>query len=354
MAEARRIVRQQFGRDHHPVCRVLAKVFTAIAWPPAVLIHIWKIRRDRGSEEVQLTRMPAAFWTALRHNVLPGEYYAYALWLPERKKNIDKYLYSNECPRLFKALNESMEPDPVSDKLAFYNLCKAYKIPSPTVFRVFIPGYKTTSGSRLLPKQDLFVKPGSSLAGEGTERFRWNEEGYTNCCGSTMSPKELHDYLSQRAVSERRNLLVQPLLTNHPKLGQLGPLATVRLVTGLSTRGQVTAIFGFLSLGKLGNITSQHGEIVLIDVTNGKLLAESVQVALDTLPDWGSALRYAQIAHRLCRHCAFVGWDVALTKSGPMLLEGNKNWSADEYQNISGKPLGQLSFASILEDRLKR
>ena len=105
MAEARRIVRQQFGRDHHPVCRVLAKVFTAIAWPPAVLIHIWKIRRDRGSEEVQLTRMPAAFWTALRHNVLPGEYYAYALWLPERKKNIDKYLYSNECPRLFKALN---------------------------------------------------------------------------------------------------------------------------------------------------------------------------------------------------------------------------------------------------------
>jgi hypothetical protein len=32
-----------------------------------------------------------------------------------------------------------------------------------------------------------------------------------------------------------------------------------------------------------------------------------------------------------------------------MLLEGNANWNASEYQLLSGEPLGHTRFADILE-----
>jgi hypothetical protein len=36
-----------------------------------------------------------------------------------------------------------------------------------------------------------------------------------------------------------------------------------------------------------------------------------------------------------------------------MLLEGNVNWCADEYQRLEGKPLGHTKFADILAMWLK-
>ena len=71
------------------------------------------------------------------------------------------------------------------------------------------------------------------------------------------------------------------------------------------------------------------------------------------LPDWHAALRHAKVAHRACSNIAFVGWDIAFTDHGPMLLEGNANWTADEYQSLTGEPLGHTKFATVLAARLK-
>jgi hypothetical protein len=35
-----------------------------------------------------------------------------------------------------------------------------------------------------------------------------------------------------------------------------------------------------------------------------------------------------------------------------MLLEGNVNWNADEYQALSGEPLGRTKFAEVLKSHL--
>ena len=100
------MVRRHFGRDHHPVRRKLAQVLVTIAWPPAVLLHLWQVRQGRGpQQEALLKRVTGALWAAIRHNILPSEYYEYELWHPDRRMNIDNYLYNNEAPRLFKVLN---------------------------------------------------------------------------------------------------------------------------------------------------------------------------------------------------------------------------------------------------------
>ena len=105
MVEARRMVRWHFGRDHHPVRRKLAQVLVTMAWPLAVLLNLWLVRQWFGPREAFLKRVPGALWAAIRHNILPSEYYEYRLWQPDRRMNIDNYLYDNEAARLFKVLN---------------------------------------------------------------------------------------------------------------------------------------------------------------------------------------------------------------------------------------------------------
>ena len=166
MVDVRRIVRQNFGRDHPSVHRALAQVLTTTAWAPAVLVHLWEIRRFRGPDAVPIKRVPGALSAAMRHNILPGEYFSYALWEPDRRVNIDHYLYSNEATRLFKLLNRPSKPNPIDDKLAFYEMCKTHDIPTPGVLAAFAPSGKLIEFEcGQPPEHDLFVKPRAGLGG---------------------------------------------------------------------------------------------------------------------------------------------------------------------------------------------
>jgi hypothetical protein len=69
------------------------------------------------------------------------------------------------------------------------------------------------------------------------------------------------------------------------------------------------------------------------------------------LPDWDAALKYVKLAHQACSDFVFVGWDVAFTPHGAMILEGNANWDAGTYQTLRGEPLGNTKFADILTER---
>jgi hypothetical protein len=365
MVDARRMVRRHFGRHHHPAQRALAQALSMIVWPLAVVVHLLQMRLFCGPEEMPIRRAPGAIWAAVRHNILPGEYYAYALWQSERRMNIDSYLYSHEAARIFEFLNQPLQGDPIGDKLAFHEMCIANAVPTPAVLAAFAPtGRLLQFQSGHPPERDLFVKPRVGLAGQGTERFRWRGGAFESECGRRMRPQDLVDHLVARARREKRTLLVQPNLSNHPDLRveTNGALATARLVTGHSTDGDVVAIFGFIYFGRSDRITAQHGHVALIDVESGRLVPAPVQARLDakspnpqvsSLPDWHAALQHARVAHRACSNIAFVGWDIAFTDRGPMLLEGNANWSADEYQSLTGKPLGHTQFAQVLATHLQ-
>jgi hypothetical protein len=284
--------------------------------------------------------------------------------------NIDSYFYCNEAARLFKVLNRPSEPNPIDDKLEFYELCRAHALPTPAVLAAFAPTCKLLEfKTGQPPKHSLFVKPRSGFGGDGTERFYWDEGAFENDRGCRLAPEDFDRYLATRTRNENRTLLVQPLLSNHPGLRIDGALVTARLVTGCADDGEVAAIFGFLYFARFDDRRATepwHFE-GLIDVLTGRLILgpsqnspgiiyRHRQVGSDdnafTLPDWDAALTYAKLAHRICSNFAFVAWDVALTDRGPMLLEGNATWSPGTYQRLRGEPLGHTNFASILATRL--
>jgi hypothetical protein len=363
MVAARRMVRQHFGRDHHPFYRALAQFLAAIVWPPAVLVALWQFRRNN-PDAVPIQRVPGALWAAMRHNILPAEYFGYGLWQPDRKVNIDSYLYTHEAPRFFKALNRPLQPNPIDDKLAFHELCKAHALPSPEILAAFSPtGELPEFASGRPPKRDLFVKARTGSGSDGAERLRWQGAVFESDRGCRLRPEDLGGYLATRARAENRTLLVQPALSNHPELpvGENAKLATARLVTGLSTDGHVIPIFGFFIYFTQ---TDRLARVALIDVVTGRLMSapqsrmrlnHQLDIGSDdacTLPEWDTILQHTKVAHQACSSFVFVGWDVALTEQGPVLLEGNAHWAASEYQRLRGEPLGYTKFAEILATRL--
>jgi hypothetical protein len=67
------------------------------------------------------------------------------------------------------------------------------------------------------------------------------------------------------------------------------------------------------------------------------------------LPDWHRALDLTLRAHRVFYDFPSIGWDVALTPEGPVLVEANYNWNAVTTQQASGRPLGMNGyFESVL------
>ena len=131
--------------------------------------------------------------------------------------NVDNYLYSNECARLFKVLNRPSRPDPINDKLAFHEMCRAHAIPTPAVLAAFAPaGRLVDFESGRPPQHDLFVK--ASTGGSRAERFRWRGIDFESNRGCRLKPEDLGGYLADRARTENLTLLVQPVLSNHPDL----------------------------------------------------------------------------------------------------------------------------------------
>jgi hypothetical protein len=375
MVEARRMVRWHYGRDHSRARRKLAQVLVTLTWIPAALHSLWQLREWFGPRSAVVRRAPGSLWAAIRHNILPSEYYMYRLWEPNRKKNIDNYLYSNEAPRLFKLLNrQSQQLDPIPDKLAFYELCKTHGIPTPEVLAIFAPtGELMDFRLGLPPLHDLFVKPRTGVGGTGAERLQWNGILFQSDRGCRLRPGDLGGYLANRARTENLTLLVQPALSNHPGLclKPNEPLATSRLVTGRSIYGEVLPIFSYMLWGLPNKITAHSNWVTLIDVASGGLLPapphEGHGMSLHQsiyqyrqfegndacmLPDWNSVLRHAKAAHEACCNFVFIGWDVAFTSYGAMILEGNANWGAATYQTIQGEPLGLTKFADILATHL--
>ena len=128
-------------------------------------------------------------------------------------------------------------------------------------------------------------------------------------------------------------------------------------------------LFGYIYFARDDQITSLGNHLALIDIANGRLIDAPLKdnpgasiydyrqpTSNETCACYQTGTqRSSQIslAHQVCAGFVFIGWDVAFTERGPIILEGNENWCADTYQTLNGKPLGCTKFADILAMRLK-
>ena len=194
---------------------------------------------------------------------------------------------------------------------------------------------------------DAFCKPVDGIKGKGAFRLRV-QDGSVFINGREENPATAVGALSGRYI-------LQDVISQHPSLSAIHPssINTVRVVTAMN-RGEVEVLIACLRVGAAGRSVdnwASGGLIIAIDQNAGVLRGPGFfkpgkGLTADTHPDTGitfdgyqlpylrDAIEIAVSAHRHARGLHSVGWDLAITPDGPLLVEGNDNWDGAIPQTL--------------------
>ena len=343
--------------------RLFANTLMTLAWPFGAFSTALKTStRMRRIERVPFS-VPVLlnmYWLALRHSIPPLEYALYRFDDPERRKDMHQYVYWNDLPALA-ALNKALGADnrDVQDKDRFAQICAANGFPHVPTLAVFVGGKQTYPATPFIPDSPVLWTKALRLKG-GAGGAKWLKDGefYSNAQGMRIRADQL------AAEFRQCDCLVQPFIENHPVIARVtnGALASLRIVTGMNERGGAEFVASLIALPQGARNSSVGGILCSIDPENGLirkvalLSGEPVVNHPDTgmsipgleLPFWQESVHLVCSAHALAfPRFAFLGWDIALTQDGPLLLETNSGWGALFHQMLDG-PLGHTAFSRLV------
>ncbi|HEV8391323.1 MAG TPA: sugar-transfer associated ATP-grasp domain-containing protein, partial [Dongiaceae bacterium] len=181
-----------------------------------------------------------------RAGIDPILYPTLELYRPERRHWADHALSRFEIGSGLLQRLHKLRPTPhgarvnLGDKLAFHFYCRAHGLPSPPVLIHARDGELTWLDAARENEidRDLFIKPRQWRGARGAlwlrriAPFTWRTKG-----GVVWARDELMEYL--RCESSKRDLLLQPMLVNHPAIADLAEesLIALRAITCMDPSG---------------------------------------------------------------------------------------------------------------------
>lgn len=353
--------RTRFARNG-PLFRTLAHIAMTLGWPVgacltarATYARMW---RGKGPHETRV--FFDMIWLALRHSIPPLEYALYRFNEPARRKDLHEYVYWNGLPGLA-ALNARLGADnrDVQDKDRFAQICAANGFPHVQTSAVFEGGRQVYPATPFAPDlTQIWVKALRLKGGAGGAKWIRDGAAYRDSVGRRVPDAKLGDEF------RKQDCLVQPFIENHPCIARVtnGALASLRIVTGLDGSEGAEFVTSLITLPHGKRDTSVAGIICSIEPETGRVRHAAfpdgggVECHPDTgfpivgimLPFWRESIELVRRAHQSAfARFAFLGWDIALTNEGPILLETNSGWGALFHQVLDG-PLGHTAFSRLV------
>jgi len=360
-------------------------LFLYLLWPIAVPCAMAWATANNGRIIAARTgkrigrQLAEQFWAAARWGILPPWYYIFELYDDAKRARAGEYLCRYETKgglfRLVKAAHHSEQRYPLQDKVKFAAHCREHGLPAVPEFLTVDAGevHWPAGSDGHLPARDLFFKPTRGRGGTGAEV--WYHQGasaYRRTNGETASESGLIERLRGRSDT----YIVQPRLVNHASIRDLsiGTLATIRMLTILAENHRPEATHAVFRMAVGDNLVVDNfhagGIASAIDMKTGTL-GRATDIGLradrgwcdmhpDTggaisgriLPQWRETVICAERAHAAFAGRVFVGWDIAITDDGPILVEGNAAPDVDLIQRPYGSPLGNSRFGVLLDYHL--
>jgi len=316
-----------------------------------------------------------------RERIDPILYPTLELYRPERRHWTDQALSRFEIGcGLLRRLHK-LRPTPhgvrvnLGDKLAFHICCRAHGLPSPPVLILAQRGelYWRDATKEDDLDRDLFIKPRQwrgarkALWLRRVAPFTWRTKS-----GVVWSLDELFEYLQYE--SEARDLLLQPMLDNDASIADLADqsLIAIRVITCLDA-GE-TPIVTHAMLRVLSKLEPRwHGKrehAARIDLQSSRLgpmcndkdlkpgcwsdhhPVTGAPVTGRVLTAWPDIRVLAVGAHQVFSDRMLIGWDIALTPSGPVILEGNSYPDVHFLQRVHEQPVGMSALGPLLRQAL--
>jgi hypothetical protein len=313
---------------------------------------------------------------AFGYRLEPRAYYMQELYRAPLNVTVPPVLGRYETKNwLFKALNRHRRrlrgerPRSLGDKKEFAHHCTAHGVSTPPVLLSAANGIVTCHAESAALDRDLFVKLQWSRGARKTVTLRRVSSFlYRDPAGRYRTLRQVMQDLAKR--SRAAGLIVQPRIRNHPLLSDVADqsLAVVRVITCLDQQDQPVVTHGMLRvLGKLEPDWPTEAEFgAPIDLATGRmgLMAgdkrplvferydrhpmTGADIAGCTLPHWPAIMASALEAHRAYPERVVVGWDIALSPDGVVVLEGNTRLDVAFLQRVYRAPIGLSPLASLL------
>ena len=306
--------------------------------------------------------------------VLPPWYYVFELHRRPSTGQARDFIYRWESKAGFLRLLKEGARAPASElnnKALFAEHCREHQIRTAPVLAVLSGGGVEYCALPAEFETDLFVKPVVGRGGKGAQRWDLVERGtYESTSGERLSRDQLCGRLCEQ--SRTASLIVQQRLKNHPDLAPLnnGALSTVRVLTCLNEQGEPEVVGAAMRMAIGANhvVDNLHagGIATAVDLETGTLGAASnlgadarlgwmdrhpvsgAQITGARLPMWNEVREFAVRAHRAFGDRVLVGWDIAITAEGPVLVEGNGSPDLDIMQRFVRSGLMAARLGALL------
>ena len=306
----------------------------------------------------------------------PSAYYQFMLYRDENRTQAAYYIHHLQMHTL---VNEpvytvdSREADILKDKSLFYKHCRRHVLDTIPVLAVIDADQvdaKAWEKERPLPCKDLFSKPVDGGQGMGAKRWVYTGgKQYRGEENQLVNQEGLLEELTQQSRNDGRPIILQERCQNHTVLNDWvgSTLCAARLVTGRKPNGPTELLTAMIGLpvgeapagnfipeydslgtaidrkGQLGTARYKRPDRVMNTYTKHPVTSQRIDGF--QLPDWDDAVSLVIEAHETLQGIPFIGWDVAFTDQGPLLIEGNQGFGAESLQVASGIPLGKTKFA---------
>jgi hypothetical protein len=260
-----------------------------------------------------------------RLSALAGGFFSDKLWLyPFDSYPRALFLTDWEIEARLPGVNDPQAERQLGDKRAFHAMRERFPLPVPDLIGVWFDGVCAEAIAEWPGGEEAIAKPVRGHGGRGIERVT-----------RPRMPELAGSYLVERLVPA------------HPYASRIfpGALNTVRVLVGRAGTGGAVVLgavhrFGTQASGATDNF-SAGGIVSAIEPASGRLSGAIARSAsgerrvLDGHPETGARIAGVEVpfwseirdAAAACTEAVdglhYVGWDIAVSPSGPVLIEGN-------------------------------
>ena len=186
-------------------------------------------------------------------------------------------------------------------------------------------------------KSNIIVKPVDQACGRNVEKINVKEINDINNLYDTLVTKKQY--------------LVEDCIVHHPKMSEIYPNAvnTLRIVT-VTKNNKVNIMFRSIRIGNSGNVVDNfnHGGLFTTIEKNGLIQKPCVDKQGNIydnhsftntsligfeIPLFEQAIEFVKTMAISIPEVGYVGWDIAITENGPVVVEANPFPGHDIYQS---------------------
>lgn len=307
---------------------------------------------------------------------LPLHYISHLLY----RKNITNYtdylsLKENHSLLQWSYSHAKEEIELIENKSLFEAVLVKNNIPTPRIFFHNLKNRFTYKGDgiEIETKNDFFSLLERVFKAEKIERLFCKPidgiRGENIFVIDKNSYREIADNLIDLVLSSA--FIFQELIQQHENLSRINQSSvnTLRIVTYKNKENKSEVLSGFIRVGRKGAIIDNAhigGIVVALHKKTGKMRAEGIQLidngggVFYKHPDTGIVFDNLQIPHydqvkKIVTQAAalfkfpLLGWDVAVTPNGPVIIEANHDFHLLLSDRMEGGLKRSPSFMKLLE-----